>query len=42
MSFGMILGISILHYYGNTDKRLLIVMKYTQKKISKLNRKTSI
>lgn len=39
----MILGISILHYYGNTDKRLLIIiMKYTQKKISKLNRKTSI
>lgn len=31
MSFGMILGISILHFYGNIDKKLLlIIMKYMQ------------
>lgn len=33
MSFGMILGISILHFYGNIDKKLLLtIMKYTQNK----------
>lgn len=33
MSFGMILGIRILYFYGNIDKKLLlIIMKYMQNK----------
>lgn len=32
MSFGMILGINILHFCGNIDKKLLIIMNCTQNK----------
>lgn len=43
MSFGMILGISILHFYGNIDKKLLLtIMKYTQNKYKWAKEKASI
>lgn len=43
MSFGMIRGINILHFYGNIDKKLLlIIMKYTQNKNKQAKQKAAI